>query len=440
MSYLEAEAYLDALGVDAMKARRPSTHRIEALCEALDHPERSVPAIHVTGTNGKTSTTRIAAGILSAAGLKVGTYSSPHLQSVRERISLGNEPLSEDDFGDLFDHLLPYLELVGRRMKERISYFEVLTAMFFLWAAENVNAAVIEVGLGGAWDATNVVPAPVSVITNIGLDHTATLGSERETIAKEKAGIIKPESVVVTAERSPSILGVIEDAAGGVKAATSVIERDFCISDNRIAFGGRYLSVTTSAAPYEGLFVPLHGRHQGVNAATALEAVVRFLPARSLGHDVVAEGMAGVEIPGRLEVFRLEGVEVPVVLDVAHNPEGVSALVSSLADAFAFETVRFVVGIMGDKDYLGMLGELARLPCSVILTQSRSVRSLALGELETAARAQQLLCEVRENVEVATDRAIETSATQDLVCVTGSHYVVGEARAHLISRQRAGEV
>jgi dihydrofolate synthase/folylpolyglutamate synthase len=439
VSYLEAEAYLDALGVDAMKSRRPSTHRIEALCEALDHPERNVPAIHVTGTNGKTSTTRIAAGILSAAGLKVGTYSSPHLQSVRERISVGNEPLSEDDFGDLFDHLRPYLELVGRRLKERISYFEVLTAMFFLWAAENVDAAVIEVGLGGTWDATNVVPAPVSVITNIGLDHTATLGSERETIAKEKAGIIKPESIVVTAERSPSILGVIEDAAGGIKAATSVIERDFCITDNRIAFGGRYLSVATSAARYEGLFVPLHGRHQGVNAATALEAVVRFLPARSLGHDVVAEGLGGVEIPGRLEVFRLEGVEVPVVLDVAHNPDGVSALVSSLADAFAFDTVRFVVGIMGDKDHSGMLGELARLPCSVVLTQSRSVRSLALEELETGARAHQLPYEVRENVEAATDRAIETSATRDLVCVTGSHYVVGEARAHLISRQRAGE-
>jgi dihydrofolate synthase / folylpolyglutamate synthase len=167
---------------------------------------------------------------------------------------------------------------------------------------------------------------------------------------------------------------------------------------------------------------------------------VRFLPARSLGHDVVAEGLGGVEIPGRLEVFRLEGVEVPVVLDVAHNPDGVSALVSSLADAFAFDTVRFVVGIMGDKDHSGMLGELARLPCSVVLTQSRSVRSLALEELETGARAHQLPYEVRENVEAATDRAIETSETRDLVCVTGSHYVVGEARAHLISRQRAGEV
>jgi dihydrofolate synthase / folylpolyglutamate synthase len=440
VSYREAAAYLEALGVDGMTARRPSRHRIEALCEALDNPERSVTAIHVTGTNGKTSTARIAAGLLGAAGLKVGTFSSPHLQSVRERVMLGDEPLPEEAFGDVFDHIRPYIELVEDRLGERITYFEVLTAMFFVWAAENVDAAVIEVGLGGTWDATNVVTAPVSVITHVGLDHTAILGSEPEIIATEKVGIIKPESIVVTAERAPSVLSIIEDAAAGVKASTSVIERDFKVRDNRIAFGGRYLSVSTSQADYEGLFVPLHGRHQGVNAATALEAVGRFLPANPLSPDVVAQGLANVRIPGRLEVFRIEDVDAPVVLDVAHNPEGISALVSSLAEAFAFDTVRFVVGILGAKDYSGMLAEIARLPCSVVLTRPRGMRAAPLDDLERVAKSLQITHVVCEDVAAGMNAAIESSETGDLVCVTGSHYVVGEARAELVTSRGAGEV
>lgn len=438
MSYRDAAAYLEALGVDGMTARRPSRHRIEALCEVLDHPERTVTAIHVTGTNGKTSTARIAAGLLGAAGLKVGTFSSPHLQSVRERLMLGDEPLPEEVFGEVFDHIRPYIELVEDRLGEGITYFEVLTAMFFVWAAENVDAAVIEVGLGGTWDATNVVTAPVSVITHVGLDHTAILGSERETIASEKVGIIKPESVVVTAERTPSVLSIIQDTAAGLRAATSVIERDFNVKENRIAFGGRYLSVSTAHADYEGLFLPLHGRHQGVNAATALEAVGRFLPATPLSHDVVAQGLGNVRIPGRLEVFRLEGADVPVVLDVAHNPEGISALISSLAEAFAFDVVRFVVGILAAKDYSGMLAEIARLPCSVVLTRPRAMRSASLDDLERVAKSLQITYDICEDVAAAMNVAIESSETGDLVCVTGSHYVVGEARAELVTRQGAG--
>jgi dihydrofolate synthase/folylpolyglutamate synthase len=438
VSYRDAAAYLDALGVDGMTARRPSRHRIEALCEILDHPERSVTAIHVTGTNGKTSTALIAAGLLGAAGLKVGTFSSPHLQSVRERLMLGDEPLPEEVFGDVFDHIRPYIELVEGRLGERITYFEVLTAMFFVWAAENVDAAVVEVGLGGTWDATNVVTAPVSVITHVGLDHTAILGSERETIASEKVGIIKPESVVVTAERTPSVLRIIEDTAAGLKAATSVIERDFNLKENRIAFGGRYLSVSTAHTDYQGLFLPLHGRHQGVNAATALEAVGRFLPANPLSHDVVAQGLGNVRIPGRLEVFRLEGADVPVVLDVAHNPEGISALISSLAEAFAFDVVRFVVGILAAKDYSGMLAEIARLPCSVVLTRPRAMRSASLDDLERVAKSLQITYHICDDVAAAMNVAIESSEAGDLVCVTGSHYVVGEARAELDTRQGAG--
>jgi dihydrofolate synthase/folylpolyglutamate synthase len=433
VSYQDAEAYLEALGVDSMKSRRPSMHRIEALCEALGHPERNVAAIHVTGTNGKTSTTRIAAALLEATGLKVGAYTSPHLQTVRERLAMGKEPLSEDAFGEVFDHIHPYLENVERRLGDKISYFEVLTAMFLLWASDHVDAAVIEVGLGGKWDATNVVSAPVAVITNVSLDHTAILGPDRETIAREKVGIIKPESVVVTAERHPAVLEIISKQAGEVKASTSVVEKDFFVKDNRIAFGGRYLSIATSQADYDSLFLPLHGSHQGLNAATALEAVVSFLPARKLDHEVVVQGMAAAEVPGRLELFRPAGVEFPVVLDVAHNPEGMSALVSSLAEGFAFERVHFVVGTLKAKDYSGILNEMARLPCSLVLTQSRSMESVPLEELGKVARSLQLPYEAHEDVASAVNFALGSAGTGDLVCVTGSHYVVGEARAHLMS-------
>ena len=177
VGFAEAEAYLNSLGIDAMKSLKPSLHRIQAICEALDHPELSIPTIHITGTNGKTSTARIASSLLAATGLTVGTYTSPHLQTVRERLALNGEPIAEEAFGEMFDHLRPYITLVEGRLGEKLSYFEILTGLYFLWAAEApVDASVVEVGLGGRWDATNVVPAPVAVITNVGLDHTGLLG------------------------------------------------------------------------------------------------------------------------------------------------------------------------------------------------------------------------------------------------------------------------
>src|SRR5688572_8360673 len=190
MPFSEAKAHLDALGIDAMKSMAPSLHRIEALMDALDHPELKVPAIHITGTNGKTSVAKIASSLLTASGLKVGTYTSPHLTSMTERIALNGEPISEEDFGETFDHLTPYREVVEARLGENLTYFELMTALFYLWAADTpVDVAVIEVGLGGRWDATNVVEAPVAVITNIGRDHTALLG-DRPSIAADESGIV----------------------------------------------------------------------------------------------------------------------------------------------------------------------------------------------------------------------------------------------------------
>jgi dihydrofolate synthase / folylpolyglutamate synthase len=432
MSFQEAQSYLEALGVDAMKSLAPTLTRIEALCEVLDHPERSIPAIHITGTNGKTSTARIAASVLAAAGLSVGTYTSPHLETIRERLARNGEPISKDEFGSVFDHLFPFVELVEGQLGEQLSYFEILTAMFFLWAAEApVDAMVVEVGLGGRWDATNVIDAPVSVITNVSLDHTGLLGTEREVIAAEKAGIIKPGSRAVTAERSPSVLEVIAESAD--PARLHQIDRDFRVDDNRVAFGGRYLTIDTSSRKYNGLFLPLHGSHQGVNAATALEAVVGFLPDATLDVEVVAEGFAATVVPGRLEALRPDVPGSPlIVLDVAHNPDGASALVGSLVEAFAFDRVIFVVGILGDKDYEGMLRELARVPCTLVATQAKTVRSVMPPELCVAAEAIELECEVVDDVASAVKRAIELAGEADLVCVTGSHYVVGEARSFLV--------
>jgi dihydrofolate synthase / folylpolyglutamate synthase len=434
MSYEEATAYLDALGVDAMKSLKPSLHRIEAICAALDHPESSIPAIHVTGTNGKTSTARIATSLLTSAGLNAATYTSPHLQTVRERLTRGGENISADDFGDLFAHILPFIQHVENELGEQLSYFEVLTAMFFLWAAEApVDVMVVEVGLGGRWDATNVIMAPVSVITNVGLDHTGLLGAERSTIAREKAGIIKPRATVVTAALRADVLEVIGEEAEPLEAQVKAIERDFRLTDNRTAFGGRYLSVATTAREYEGMFLPLHGSHQGVNAATALEAVVDFLPDGSLDPVVVAEGMAAAQVPGRLESLHPEEEPgTPIVLDVAHNPDGMSALIGSLLEAFAFDRVMFVVGILGDKDYRGMLSELARLPCDIIATQAKSVRSVSPADLVAVAEEFELPCTAIDDVGDAVKAALTTARATDLVCITGSHYVVGEARTLLV--------
>lgn len=432
MGYQEAVAHLDALGVDAMKGLAPSLHRIEALMEVLDHPERSIPAIHITGTNGKTSCARIATSVLAAAGFSVGTYTSPHLQTVRERIAFNGEPLSENAFGAIFDHLLPYVQVVEAQLDEKLSYFELLTGMFFLWAAEQaVQALVVEVGLGGRWDATNVVPAAVSVVTNVGLDHAGLLGMERETIAKEKAGIAKPDGVLVTAERLPSVQAVIAAEAEAVGAELSVIDRDFAMVENNIAVGGRSISLRTSRAQYEDVFLPLHGSHQGINALLATEAATRFLGGGPLLEDVIAEGFATTSVVGRLESIRRE-YAAPVVLDVAHNPEGMSALVQSILEGFAFDHVTVVLGILADKDHVGMLTELTRLPCSVITTEARSVRSVDARELADAAVQLGLDAEPADSVKDALQRATSAASDTELICVTGSHYVVGEARTELL--------
>lgn len=434
MSFQEANDYLDALGIDAMKKMAPSLHRIEALCEVLNHPEQAVPVIHVTGTNGKTSTARLASAILTATGLTVGTYTSPHLETITERLCHNGAPIPEEVFGEVFEHLLPYVTTVEDRLGEKLTYFEILTAMYFLWAAEApVDASVIEVGLGGLWDATNVVTSQVAVVTNIARDHTDLLGDDTPAIAREKVGIIKGDSAVVTAERDPAILALIREAAEAKHAGVAAIDRGFEVTENKMALGGRYLSVRTSAARYDGLFLPLHGAHQGLNAAVAMEAVTAFLPARELYQEVVQEGFTTTEVPGRLETVKpAQGSDVPIVLDVAHNPDGMSALVSALIETFPFEKVIFVVGILSGKDHEGMLREMARVPSTLILTQPRTDRALTVAELKTTAADIGLDANAVAGVSGAVQAGLDAATPDDLVCITGSHYVVGEARTYVL--------
>lgn len=433
VSYEEATAYLEALGIDAMKTLAPSLHRIEGLCELLGHPEAQFPALHITGTNGKSSVARITTALLKETGLRVGTFTSPHLETVRERICLDGDPIPEVEFADVFAHLKPYLDEGERKAGERASYFETLVAMFLLWAADApIDVAVVEVGLGGRWDATNVVRSPVSMITNVSLDHTAMLGKDRMTIAKEKAGIIKDGSTVVTGERAPDVLSVIGAEAEAAKAELVIVDRDFGVTENSLAVDGRYLSVRTRARDYDELFIPLHGAHQAANAAVALEAVTSFFPEETLEDDVIDAALRSVVVPGRMETIR------QVILDVAHNPSGMSALVSSLAESFAPEQATFVVGFLDDKDYRGMLTELTRLPARIFATRANSERAVPPNEIASVAEELGMHCTIEEAPTDAIEAAID-EADETLVCVTGSHYVVGEIRGYLLSPDRPNQ-
>ena len=416
-----------------MKSLAPSMHRIEAICAALDHPERQIPAVHITGTNGKTSTARMVTGLLNSAGLSVGTFTSPHLQSVRERIALNGEPISEQTFGDAFDYLMPYVRAVEERSGEQLSYFELLVAMFFVWATEiPVDAVVAEVGLGGRWDATNVVPSSVAVVTAVDLDHTAMLGATKEEIAAEKAGIIKPGAEVVVGEEDPGLVEIFESAAQSVGATVSLDGRDFRLEENDLALGGRSIAVQVDGRIYDEIFVPLHGEHQGRNAALAIAAVTKFLPPGTLDAAIMRDGLVGCTVPGRMEALRPAGASGPVILDVAHNPAGASALVAALSETFAFENVTFVTGILGDKDHRGILEELADVPARLIATQARATRSLPADQLCKVADEVGIECESIPDVAEAVRHGIATTRADDLLVVTGSHYVVGEARSHLL--------
>jgi dihydrofolate synthase/folylpolyglutamate synthase len=414
----------------------PDLDRITRLMDLLGSPQRGFPAIHLTGTNGKTSTARMVDNLLRASGLRTGRFTSPHLDSPTERITLDGVPLSEERFGEVYDEIAPYVGLVDDPV--RMTFFEVLTGMAFAaFADAPVDVAVLEVGLGGRWDATNVVQAPVAVVLPIGLDHVPLLGTTLAEIAAEKAGIIHPGATVVLAAQPPEAAEVLLRHAALVGATVAREGLEFGVADRSVAVGGQLLSLQGLHGRYDEVFLPLHGPHQAANAVAALAAVEAFL-GRGLDGEVVREGFASASSPGRLEVVRTSPT---VLVDAAHNPAGMAATVAATADAFAFTTLIGVVACLADKDARAMLEVLEPALTSVVVTQNASPRHLPLDVLHELAvdvfggarvRAERRLDDALDAAIALADEAGEYGGAG--VLVTGSVVTAGEARTLLHRR------
>jgi dihydrofolate synthase/folylpolyglutamate synthase len=417
----------------------PDLDRMRDLVDLLGHPERAYPSIHITGTNGKTSAARMIDSMLRAFGLRPGRYTSPHLESVTERISLDGRAATAEVFTRAYDDVIPYVELVDTSHPERVTFFEVLTAMAFAaFADAPVDVAVLEVGMGGRWDATNVVDAPVSMITPVALDHRE-LGDTVEAVAAEKAGIMRPSGLAVLAQQPLPAAEVLLRQAAAVGATVAREGLEFGVLERRVAVGGQVLALRGLGGTYDEIFVPLHGQHQAHNAACALAAVEAFLGGGQdrLDVEAVRAGFAQADSPGRLEVVRRAPT---VILDGAHNTAGAEALAAAISDAFAFDVLVGVVGVLADKDAAGMLGALEPVLNTVVVTQSTSPRALPADEL--AAAAVDIFGPDRVEVAPRLDDALEAGvrlAEEDAelggggVLVTGSLVTVGEAR-HLLRR------
>jgi len=431
LAWLDEHINLESVGVPVDRDRRattPTLDRIRALVELLGSPQLSYPSVHLTGTNGKTSVARMTSALLTASGLSVASYTSPHLERVNERIAWGDEPIGDDALAEV----LSVIARAEDHLDDRLSYFEILTGAALSWFADiAVDLAVVEVGVGGTWDATNVVDGDVAVVTNVSIDHVDYLGPTRESIATEKAGIVKPGSTLVLGEADPELTPVFLD-----RGAERVIIRgvDFDVESARIAHGGRVLDLVTPTAEYSDVFLPLHGAHQADNAAAALAAAEAFLGSAP-SREVFEGAFRSVRSPGRLEVV---GHAPLVLLDGAHNLVGAAALRAALAEEFVDAPRIVVVGLLREKDPHEMLEALGILDATrVVLCRPPSPRAHDPDVLAGAARDLGVAAdriETADSVEDAVARALARAVPEDQVVVTGSLYVVGAARAALLRR------
>jgi dihydrofolate synthase / folylpolyglutamate synthase len=426
MRFAEAVADLDGRQPSRMV---PDLDRISAMAELLDHPEQTYPSVHVTGTNGKTTTARLIARILCAHGLATGVYTSPHLTSVTERLSLCDEDMSDEEFAETYEHLRPYLQEVDRG-EERVTYFETLTALAYLWFADKpVDAAVFEVGMGGEWDATNLIEAKVAVFCSIDVDHPE-LGSTVEEVAREKAGIIKPGATVVVQDTGPDSLPAIESRAANAGATLLLRGRDYRLVERIPAVGGQQITVAGSRATYEGFVLPLFGAHQAENAASALVSAEAFLGS-ALNEDALRIALEGATSPGRLEVVARHPL---VVLDGAHNPDAARALSEALPEAFAWTRLHLVVGILETKNVAGIVAPLAPLADRAYACANANPKSLPPDRMGAACLGAGIdHVEEHPTVAQALDAATATAAEDDLILVTGSLYTVADARPRFIT-------
>lgn len=422
LAWLDRHQNLERMLGDA-RLRTPNPERMRRFAYRLGDPERAEPVVHITGTNGKTSTARAATQILMTKGLTVGTFTSPHLERINERIAVDLQPISDDDLADVLSDLAG-LEEPG---EARPTWFELLAATAFRFFADKpVDAAVLEVGIGGRWDATNVADGCVAVVTNISLDHTEILGPTREHIAQEKAGIIKPGATLVLGETDPDLHPIFEAEQ---PEALWLTGRDFELLRNEMAVGGRLLDLRTPGARYEDVYLPLHGRHQGDNFLLALVAAEAFF-GRPVEADLVAAAAAETRSPGRLEVVRQHPL---VVLDGAKNLAGARCEAETVSEEFEAGRKRvMVVGMLRGKDPREMLLALDAPKAELVVTcPAPSPRSQLAEDIAEAARSLGTRALAAGSVADALDFALSEAGEDGLVLVTGSLYVVGEARSLL---------
>ena len=416
----------------------PSLGRIRAVMELAGDPQHSYPSIHLTGTNGKTSTSRMIDSILREAGLSTGRFTSPHLHDIRERITLSGKPIPRDKFIAAYEEIAPLVDLVDARSLEsggrRMNFFEVLVALAYAaFADAPVDVAIIEVGLGGSWDATNVIDAQVAVITPVDLDHTNLLGNDVVSIAEEKSGIIKADSVTVSGLQDEDVARVLLDRVEEVGGSRIVFEgNDFGVLAREVAIGGQQVSLRGLAGEYADLFLPLHGAHQASNLATAVAAVESFLGGgeQPLDAEVLTAACAAMSSPGRLEIVRRSPT---VLVDAAHNPHGARSLVAALEESFAFTRLVGLIGIVADKDATGMLEVLEPVLDHVVISRSSSPRAMSPEQL--GALAVEIFGESRVTVVPhlpdALDEAVALAEANGMgggVIATGSVITAGEVR------------
>ena len=420
MRYEEAVAELEARGAGRMI---PDLGRITAVADLLDNPQRTYPTVHVAGTNGKSTTARLVGRILCAHGVSAGLFTSPHLESVTERLSLCDVMISREELAETYTHLLPYLQEVDRQ-GERVTYFEALAALGYLWFADKpVDIGVFEVGMGGTWDATNLIAGQVAVICPVGLDHPE-LGSTVAEVAGEKAGIIKPGGLAVVRDQRPEALEVIERRAKEVGADLRLEYRDFELLRRDQAVGGQRLSVKGLRGEYRGIFLSLHGEHQGHNAAAAIAAAEAMLGAE-LDEGALTEAFGGATSPGRMEVVSRHPL---VVLDGAHNVDGAEALAEAIGEAFLWKRLFLVVGILDRKDAGGIVEALAPRATAAFAATNSNPHSLPAERVAALADAAGVPAVAYPSVEEALAAAEAAAGEDDLILVTGSLYTVADAR------------
>lgn len=432
MDYESAIAYLERHIDLGMK---PGLSRMVELLGMMGHPESGYPIVHVAGTNGKTSTARLITVILAAHGLNTGTFTSPHLERIEERIGVNGRISTPEEFAQAVTDVAGFADLFEKKTGESPSYFELTAAMAFAWFSENsVDAAVVEVGLGGRLDATNAADGEVAVVTGIDFDHTEVLGTTIEQIATEKLGIVKPGAMLVTGSMPEAALAIARAAATDLGVTHYEFDKDFRIEGSDRGVGGWLVSINGTRGDYEDVFLPLRGRHQIANLAVAVAASEALLGG-PLDEDALRSGAAAVASPGRLEVVASSPL---ILIDGAHNPQGVRALASSLAEEFTHQTWVLVMSAMKDKDLMQMAPPLKGAVRAVVATETGSNRSQPAGHLAaTLAAILDVPAESVPDPGAALARARELAGPEGAILVTGSLYLVGAVKSLLMTGKAA---